>query len=142
MLCGSRIHINVDYIIMFILLNDESQLRRFSTNYIYIKLLTLLKIIGRSPNVTYWECSRRRGLNHCTASVIQRNMEFRRGDNTHSHSPVIGAETVLVIQANVRKMAVENIFESAGAIVQRTVMNQVQVLAPNPELPSIHSLVS
>jgi hypothetical protein len=74
--------------------------------------------------------------------VIQRNGDFRRGDNTHTHAPVIGAKTNLVIQATVRKMAVDNVFESAGAIVQRIVMEKVDIQAPQPALPSMNSLVS
>jgi hypothetical protein len=74
--------------------------------------------------------------------VIQRNGDFRRGDNTHTHAQIVGAETNLLIQAKVRKMAVENVFESAGALVQRTVLDNVDSQAPNPKFPSINSLVS
>ncbi len=126
-----------------ILLKELQKSYRWTISIIYVWTFTFKyqKFMCRSSTATYWECSRRRGLNKCTASVIQKNSDFTRGQNTHSHSPIIGAQTNLSIQHNVRTSAKSNIFVSAGAIVQRTVMDHVDVLAPNPELSSIDSLV-
>ncbi|XP_035690632.1 uncharacterized protein LOC118425699 [Branchiostoma floridae] len=93
------------------------------------------------PYAIYWTCSRRKTGDKCPATVIERAGVYRRGNNRHHHPPEMHAATNLRIKAKVRKMAVRNLFRSANSIVEEVVMEEVDVRAPNPDLPSIANMV-
>ncbi|KAI8491424.1 hypothetical protein Bbelb_310570 [Branchiostoma belcheri] len=95
----------------------------------------------RKETVTYWECSKRPKGARCPASVVERAGIYRRGDNRHNHPAVVNTETNLKIQAEVRAKAKDDVFKSAHAIVQETMLANVDDTAPNPELPRISNLM-
>ncbi|CAH1268746.1 Hypp3974 [Branchiostoma lanceolatum] len=97
----------------------------------------------RPSGAIYWTCKRRpTGPGKCPATVIEKPAGmYRRGNNRHNHPPEMQAATNLRIQAKVRQRAVENLFRSAGQIVEEVVMEEVDVRAPNPDLPSITNMV-
>ncbi|KAI8508520.1 hypothetical protein Bbelb_136190 [Branchiostoma belcheri] len=95
----------------------------------------------RKTTVTYWECSKRPKGTRCPASVVERAGVYRRGDNRHNHPAVVNTETNLKIQAEVRAKAKDDVFKSAHAIVQETMLANVDDTAPNPELPRISNLM-
>ncbi|XP_019628711.1 PREDICTED: uncharacterized protein LOC109473277 [Branchiostoma belcheri] len=100
-----------------------------------------VKRAREDSHTTYWECAKRPKFSRCSASVIERNGEFKRGDNRHSHPPVINAATSLKIQATIRARATVDVFTAASSIVQDAVMETVDLVAPNPELATTSSLI-
>lgn len=91
----------------------------------------------RKPYTTYWTCSVRPKKKKCPATVVERDSVYKRGNNRHYHPAVINAATNLRVQAEVRERAVENLYKSAGAIVQEVVVENIDTTAPNPDLPGI-----
>ena len=41
----------------------------------------------RTAWATYWLCTDRRPGRRCTASIVQSNDDYRRGNNEHCHRP-------------------------------------------------------
>ena len=72
--------------------------------------------------VTDWQCTVRPKMNPCRATVRQRGRgDFEPGKNLHNHQAQVGASTAAKITAQVKAMAVEDIFRPAPAIIDEVI---------------------
>ncbi|KAK4310746.1 hypothetical protein Pmani_017732 [Petrolisthes manimaculis] len=74
-------------------------------------------IKSQRSNVTYWQCTVRPKVKPCKATVIQRSDKFVRGTTSHNHHPSPDSALTTKISSKVKKMAVQDLFKPASAIV-------------------------
>ncbi len=99
----------------------------------------------RKPYATYWVCSVCPKNARCSASVIQRNGDYRHGNITPTTTPpppTIGATQSLTVQADVRQKATKDKFTSAGILMQEALTTNMDPGIPDQALPKISNLVS
>ena len=84
-------------------------------------------IRSKRSYVTYWQCVVRPRGNACKATVIQRDRNFRSGENFHNHPAEAGAMTAAKIVNLVKEKALENKFKPASAIVEEVFNHTVQI---------------
>jgi len=96
----------------------------------------------RTPHCTYWLCSERRPGARCTASVLQRSdTDFRRGNNEHIHLSRVDLRTKTHVQANIRKLARDDVFRPAQSIVQEALTKHVDASQPMEAMPNLGTFV-
>lgn len=71
----------------------------------------------RRANVTYWQCTVRPQVNPCKATVTQRSKTFVKSNTSHNHPPSTDSASTTKITSRVKKMAVQDLFKPASAIV-------------------------
>jgi hypothetical protein len=74
--------------------------------------------------------------------VTQKNDTFKRGQWTHHHPPIASATTKIKLQADIKKLAKENPFTPATAVVSKVMKDQLDLKAPICDFPKLPSLVN
>ncbi|KAK4309754.1 hypothetical protein Pmani_018630 [Petrolisthes manimaculis] len=92
-------------------------------------------IKSQRSNVTYWQCTVRPKVKPCKATVIQRSDKFVRGTTSHNHPPSPDSALTTKISSKVKKMAVQDLFKPASAIVDEVLLQEM-ANAPCPSLPN------
>ncbi|XP_068231288.1 uncharacterized protein [Palaemon carinicauda] len=85
-------------------------------------------------NVTYWQCTNRPKSNPCKALVTQRNGKYVKNNVLHNHSPSTGSDIVTKVTLQVKKLAAQDLFKPASAIVDDVLLQEIGN-APCPSLP-------
>ena len=67
----------------------------------------------------FWRCTVRNKTTSCLATVRQQQTVFILGPHDHCHQPVPGVGIAAKITREVKAKAMENYFQSAGAIVEQ-----------------------
>jgi len=89
----------------------------------------------------YRECSARAtSRGRCPAMVVERDGEFQRGRNQHTHEAVAGLGAPVALAADVRKTARDDLYSSASLIVA-TAMTRVDVVRTIDRRPNLNSVL-
>ena len=110
--------------------------------------ISLVYSIGFTYNVhskrsyaTYWQCTVRPKNNPCRASVIERNGTYQTGKSMHNHQVEAGSFTAVKVVAAVKKMALQDKFRPASAIVDEVIEHAVIVTFNCNILPDCGSIL-
>ena len=91
----------------------------------------------KSRNPEYrqdWECTVRSKVCRCSATVRQMGTTFTRGPRDHIHQPEKGALLRSQISAEAKVQAAQDVFKSAGAIIQQLITdNRDEPFLPKPD---------
>ena len=92
-----------------------------SNGYTYV-----VKTTRKNGNVM-WRCSLRNRNVWCKATVAQKGVNFTRGCQPHIHPGKVGASKSSEVRKVVKESAANEIFTSASEIVNRVMLNEIEM---------------
>lgn len=85
--------------------------------------LTTKKI--QRKNAAYWQCTFRPKGKPCKALVTQKNGRYIKNGTQHNHPPSTGSDTVTKIISRIKKLAAQDLYKPASAIVDEVLLEEL-----------------
>jgi hypothetical protein len=95
----------------------------------------------RRNTTVYWRCCSRH-TDSCPATVIQSGNSFRPGRQAHIEPPIPGIFEAITVRRNVKKLCVDDVFQSAFEVAEDELHNMLtsQYEGPRDAFSNLHNL--